>query len=86
MTMIKNQTFRQCLNSIPTEERKSFEESFDIAERLAVILKDERISISEFSKMVGRPKATIGRWLTGRYKFTPYAISRIERALNCKLT
>lgn len=84
-TMIQNRLFRQCLASIPAEQKAEFELSFGIAERIMDILKMQGLTQKEFAKRLGKRESEISKWLTGRHNFTTQTLARIEIALGCKI-
>lgn len=83
--MIRNALFRQCLASIPNNEKMQFEKSFNIAEQLDVIMKERHLSVDTLAKLVGKRKSQIQSWLTGRHRFKIDTVKAIERALDCKV-
>lgn len=83
--MIRNTLFRQCLASIPQKEKEQFERSFNMAEQLSNVLKKKNLSINDFAKIIGKRRAVVEKWLTGRHYFRNSTLKRIESALNCKL-
>ena len=83
--MIQNHLFRQCLASIPEEQKAEFELSFGIAERLSDILKMKGMTQKEFANLLGKRESEISKWLTGRHNFTMQTVARIETALGYKI-
>lgn len=83
--MIQNHLFRQCLTSIPAEQKAEFELSFSIAERISDILKSKNLTQKELARRLGKRESEISKWLTGRHNFTTQTIARIETALGCKV-
>ena len=83
--MIQNPLFRQCLASIPAEQKAEFELSFSIAERISDILKSRNLTQKELARRLGKRESEISKWLTGRHNFTTQTIARIETALGCKI-
>ena len=75
--MIQNKLFRDCLATIPAEQKAEFDLSFGIAERISEILKAKGLTNKRDSE--------ISKWLTGRHNFTTQTIARIETALGSKL-
>ena len=80
-----NKLFRQCLSEIPQEERRSFDLSFGIAERLDNILHEKGITQHELAKRLNKRDSEISKWLTGRHNFTMSTIASIECAIGCNL-
>lgn len=83
--MITNDTFRQCLASVPEEQERNFELSFAIAERIDAVLKANGLTQKSFAQTLGKRESEISKWLTGRHNFTLETIAKIESALGCRL-
>lgn len=83
--MIQNKLFRDCLASVPEEQRAEFGISFGIAERICDVLRDKGMSQKEFAAKMNKRESEVSRWLTGRHNFTVQTIAKIETALQCKL-
>ena len=79
--MITNNLFRECLASIPEETKAELEMSFDIAERIASILRNKGLTQRDLATMLGKRESEVSKWLTGRHNFTTNTIVRIQRAL-----
>lgn len=80
-----NELFRQCLSEIPQEQRRSFDLSYGIAERIDAILKEKGITQHELAKRLHKRDSEISKWLTGRHNFTLSTISVIETAIGCNI-
>ncbi|MDO4161290.1 MAG: helix-turn-helix transcriptional regulator [Prevotellaceae bacterium] len=83
--MIQNTLFRQCLASIPQEQKAQFDLSFGLAERISEVLKEKGLSQKDFAKLLNKRESEVSKWLTGRHNFTTKTISLIEATLDCKL-
>ena len=83
--MEQNELFRQCLASIPEEQKAEFELSFGIAERISEVLKSKNLTQKDFAKQIHKQESEISKWMTGRHNFTVQTIAKIETALGCKL-
>ena len=83
--IITNDTFRQCLASVPEEQKRSFELSFAIAEKIDAVLKERGLTQKAFAQTLGKRESEISKWLTGRHNFTLETIAKIESALDCRL-
>ena len=83
--MVQNELFRQCLSTIPEEQKAEFELSFGIAERIREVLKTKNITQKDFANQLHKRESEISKWLTGRHNFTMQTIAKIETALGCKL-
>ena len=83
--MVQNELFRQCLSTIPEEQKAEFELSFGIAERISEVLKTKNITQKDFANQLHKRESEISKWMTGRHNFTMQTIAKIETALGCKL-
>ena len=83
--MIQNKLFRDCLATIPAEQKAEFDLSFGIAERISEILKAKGLTQKDFARLLNKRDSEISKWLTGRHNFTTQTIARIETALGSKL-
>ena len=83
--MVQNELFRQCLSTIPEEQKAEFELSFGIAERIREVLKTKNITQKDFANQLHKRESEISKWMTGRHNFTMQTIAKIETALGCKL-
>lgn len=83
--MVQNELFRQCLSTVPEEQKAEFELSFGIAERISEVLKTKDITQKDFANQLHKRESEISKWLTGRHNFTMQTIAKIETALGCKL-
>lgn len=83
--MVQNELFRQCLSTIPEEQKAEFELSFGIAERISEVLKTKNITQKDFANQLHKRESEISKWLTGRHNFTMQTIAKIETTLGCKL-
>lgn len=84
-TMVQNELFRQCLATIPAEQKAEFELTYGIAERISEVLKSKNLTQKELAKQLHKRESEISKWLTGRHNFTMQTIAKIETALDCKL-
>lgn len=83
--MIQNKLFRNCLDSIPDEQKAEFELSFGIAERICEILRERSLTQKDFARLLNKRESEISKWLTGRHNFTTQTIARIQTVLGCNL-
>ncbi len=83
--MIHNDLFRQCLMTVPEEQKTEFELSFGIAERISEVLKAKNLTQKDFANRLHKRESEISKWMTGRHNFTIQTIAKIETALGCKL-
>lgn len=80
-----NELFRQCLSEIPQEQRRSFDLSYGIAERIDAVLKEKNITQHELAQRLHKRDFEVSKWLAGTHNFTLSTISMIEIALGCHL-
>ena len=83
--MIQNKLFRDCLATIPAEQKAEFELSYGIAERIYEILKARGLTQKDFARMLNKRESEISKWLTGRHNFTTQTIANIQTALGCRI-
>ena len=83
--MIQNKLFRDCLATIPSEQKAELELSFSIAERLSEILKEKGLTQKQLAQMLNKRESEISKWLTGRHNFTTHTIARIQTAIGCDI-
>lgn len=83
--MVQNKLFRQCLATIPEEQKAEFELSFGIAERISEVLKAKNLTQKDFAHQIHKRESEVSKWMTGRHNFTVQTIAKIETALGCKL-
>ena len=79
--MIQNALFRQCLASVPEDQKAEFELSFEIAERISEVLKAKNLTQKDFAQKLHKRESEISKWLTGRHNVTMQTIAKIETAL-----
>lgn len=83
--MVQNDLFRQCLATIPEEQKAEFELSFEIAERISEVLKSNNLTQKDFARRLHKRESEVSKWMTGRHNFTMQTIAKIETALGCKI-
>lgn len=76
-----NKLFRQCLSEIPQEQKRSFDLSYGIAEKIDAILRKKGITQHELARKLHKRDSEISKWLTGMHNFTIGTISNIECAI-----
>ena len=79
--MIQNPLFRQCLATVPAEERAAFDRNFDIAERLYNTITVQNITPDQLAKRLNVTKQQLTRWLTGRHPFNDETIKKLNAVL-----
>lgn len=83
--MIHNALFQECLKLIPNDQKAQFEESFAIAEYIFQTLNEKGVTPKDLANKLHIRESEISKWLTGRYIFNLDEISKIEKALKCKI-
>ena len=75
--MVQNALFRQCLASVPEDQKAKFELSFGIAERISEVLKSKNLTQKDFAQKLHKRESEISKWMTGRHNFTMQTIAKI---------
>ena len=73
---------QQMIASIPPEQKKQFDYSNDISDRLDAIMKERGISQRELARMTGKRPSEVTRWLSGQHNFTLATIALLSVTLN----
>jgi len=73
---------QQLIAAIPPEQKKQFDYSNGISDRLDAIMKERGISQRELARMTGKRPSEVTRWLSGQHNFTLATIATISVALN----
>lgn len=73
---------QQLIAAIPAEQKKQFDYSNDISDRLDAIMKERGISQRELARMTGKRPSEVTRWLSGQHNFTLATIAKLSVALN----
>ena len=69
MKMAKT-SLRELLNDITPEERAEARLSFQISNRLDLLMKEKGLSKKQFAESIGKRPSEITRWLSGEHNFT----------------
>lgn len=77
--------FETALSSIPKEIDIQVNLSFDIADKIAQILKNKNLSQRDFAKKIHRSEAEVSRWLSGTHNFTLSTLAKISNVLGEKI-
>lgn len=72
----------QLVAAIPQEQKKQFDLSNDISDRLDAIMKERGISQRALARMTGKRPSEVTRWLSGQHNFTLATIAKLSVALN----
>ena len=85
MKAVNSPIFQSALNTIPEEVVIQVNLSFEIADKIAEILKRQNMSQREFAKKIKRSEAEVSRWLSGTHNFTLSTIAKISAVLGEKI-
>lgn len=77
--------FQEALNSVPQRVKGEVDRSFDIANRIALILKQRGWTQTDLAKKTGKTSSEVSKWLSGTQNFTLRTIALIEEALGTEL-
>lgn len=72
----------QLIDAVPTEQKKQFEYSNDISDRLDALLKERGISQRGLARMTGKRPSEVTRWLSGQHNFTLATIAKLSVVLD----
>lgn len=75
------QLFQQVLDETPKALKLQVEWSYEIADRIAGLLRKHRLSQKEFAKMVGTSEAAVSHWVGGGHNFTISTLAKISTVL-----
>lgn len=75
------QLFQQALDETPKALKLQVEWSYEIANRIAGLLRKHRLSQKEFAKMVGTSEAAVSHWVGGGHNFTISTLAKISTVL-----
>ena len=82
MSKVTTPLFRECLAQVSDKTRAEINLSFEIADRIAAVLKHKGMSQKDLASKMGKRESEISRWLTGRHNFTTNTLADISLALN----
>ena len=77
--------FQEALNSVPQRVKGEVDHSFDIANRIALTLKQRGWTQTDLAKKTGKTCSEVSKWLSGTQNFTLRTIALIEEALGTEL-
>lgn len=77
--------FRDEVSKVSPEIQKQVDLSFAIADKIASVLEERKMTQKQLSKLVGCTEADVCRWLGGTHNFTIRTIARISTALEVDL-
>lgn len=73
--------FQQVLNETPEEIKTKVDWSFDIANKIDLVLHRKGINQKAFASMTGTSEAAVSKWLGGNHNFTLSTLAKISAAL-----
>ena len=68
--MRRDPLFEECLANVPAEVFAEVNLNIDIANRIADILHEKKMTQREFASLMGKRESEVSRWLTGSHGFT----------------
>ena len=72
---------QEALDAIPQHLKKRRDWSFEISDRIDVLLKRKGMTRKEFARKAGCTENEVSRWLCGTHNFTLATLARISDAL-----
>lgn len=80
-----SELFNECLSSVPDDVKQRVDWSFQIADKIADILKERGMTQKEFAHLIGRSEAEVCRWVGGTHNFTLATLAKISATLHVPL-
>ena len=77
----KEEIVDQFLDSSSKETEYFVQHTLDIAFQVSSLLKSNKLSQNELSKLLGKEKSEISKWLSGNHNLTLKSISKLEAVL-----
>ncbi len=77
--------FNECLAQVSDDVKMELDMSFALADKIAAVLKEKKISQKELAKRMGKTETEVSRWLGGTHNFTLRTIAKISNALGISL-
>lgn len=77
--------FKEILNNVPKDVKRSIARSMRIAARIDEILKEKGLKQSDLAKMLHKSESEISKWLSGDHNFTIATIDKIEDVLDAEI-
>ena len=72
----------QLIDAVPAEQKKQYDYSNEISDRLDAILKERGISQRGLARMTGKRPSEVTRWLSGQHNFTLATIAKLSVVLD----
>lgn len=79
--MRRDPLFEECLANVPVEISEEVSLNVDIANRIADILREKKMTQREFASLMGKRESEISRWLTGSHGFTTKTLAKMSAVL-----
>lgn len=83
--MKKNKVLEQIRKSIDSDIKAEVNLRFEIADRIAEILAEQKISQAHFARKMRKSESEISKWLSGTHNFTIDTIAHIQEKLSIKI-
>ena len=81
----KKEIVDEFLSSTSKDIEYFVQHSLDIACQVSTLLKSNKLTQNDLSKLLGKEKSEISKWLSGNHNLTLKTISKLEAALNKQL-
>lgn len=78
---MRDPLFEECLADVPAEISGEVNLNIDIANRIADILREKKMTQREFASLMGKKESEISRWLTGSHGFTAKPLAKMLSVL-----
>ena len=79
--MRRDPLFEECLANVPAEVFAELNLNIDIANRIADILHEKKMTQREFASLMGKRESEVSRWLTGSHGFTTKTLAKMASVL-----
>lgn len=83
--MKRNKRFDSLLSQVPKEIMEEVSLTFDIAKRIACLLKKNGMTQSDLAVKMGKSEGLVSRWLSGTHNFTIQTLTEIGAVLNAPI-
>lgn len=77
--------FNECVAATPQDVKQRVDWSFQIADKIAEVLKERGLTQKEFAKQIGHSEAEVCRWVGGTHNFTLATLAKISATLDVPL-
>jgi transcriptional regulator with XRE-family HTH domain len=83
--MQKNMVLEERRKKVSPEIRQFVNKSFDVADRICEILKEQGKDQKTLARSLGKSEAEISKWMRGTHNFTLKTLAKIEIVLGVSL-